>query len=460
MSFDRDGLRRANSAESLFQHGRMAVKNGERERGRQLLLQAVDYDRNHSEAWLWLSATTDDPQEQKSYLEWAIAADPANAAAKRGLGLLTGKINKADLVPEGAAVPAPEASTTAPAPTVVERTFECPQCGAALVFEAGAGRLQCGHCNHAETIEARSALGQELVLDFALPTVQSQRWAVGHRRFTCGQCGASTVVDPGSTSERCPFCGAPALLAAAEDADMLPPQGLIPMGRPAATISADLGRWLKQGFFIPDDLAQVARHQRLQPVYVPYWSFNATLTARWKARVAVGSGRSRRWEWRNGERIFFYTHHLQPGTRSLPPDLLRQAGPFDMQKLVEYQPAYLAGWPAGSYDVSLAQASLEGREAMLKDAAKQLQFKAAPGEDVSELSVTSSDFTGMTFQHVLLPLWVGAYQYRQRPYRVLVNGQTGKVAGDRPTDWVKVALLVLAGLILIGIPLLGYRLLR
>jgi hypothetical protein len=290
--------------------------------------------------------------------------------------------------------------------------------------------------------------------------VQSHRWAVGHRLFTCSQCGASTVVEPGRTSEQCPFCGAAALLAAPEEAEMLAPQGILPMRRPAATASADLARWLKQGFFIPDDLAHLARDRGLRPVYVPFWSFNATLNARWKARVAVGYGRDRRWEWRTGERILFYTHHLQPGTRSLPTGLLRQVEPFDFQQLLEYQPAFLAGWPAGSYDVSLAQASLEGREAMLKDAARQLQFKAAPGHDIAELSVTSSDFTGMTFQLVLLPLWVGGYQYRQKQYRVLVNGQTGKVAGERPTDWVKVALVAAAGLIVVGVPLIGWAWLR
>ncbi len=193
---------------------------------------------------------------------------------------------------------------------------------------------------------------------------------------------------------------------------------------------------------------------------MPFWSFNATLNARGKARVAVGQGRSRRWEWRTGERIFFHTHHLQPGTRSLPAGLLRQVEPFEMEKVLVYDPAFLAGWPAGSYDVSLAQASLEARESMIHEAARQLRFKAAPGQDVTELTVTTSEFTGQSFQLVLLPLWVGAYQYRQRAYRVLVNGQTGKVAGERPMDWVKVALLALAGLIVVGVPLAGWLLLR
>jgi hypothetical protein len=40
----------------------------------------------------------------------------------------------------------------------------------------------------------------------------------------------------------------------------------------------------------------------------------------------------------------------------------------------------------------------------------------------------------VTFKHVLLPLWVGTYRYRGRQYPVLINGQTGKVSGEKPRD--------------------------
>lgn len=101
MSVDHDGDHQRDAAKDLVRNGRAALKAGERERARQLLLQATDYDRDNTDAWLWLSATTDELTEQKQYLEWAIAADPGNVAARRGLGILTGKIKTEDLAPEG-----------------------------------------------------------------------------------------------------------------------------------------------------------------------------------------------------------------------------------------------------------------------------------------------------------------------------------------------------------------------
>ena len=451
-TLDRDAERRQRAAEDLYQHGREALAAHERDRARALLQQAVDYDRNHSQAWLWLTATTDDPAEQKQYLDWAIAADPGNAAARRGLGLLTGQINAADLLPAAPAPSAPDAPAE-PEAVVIRRTFVCPRCGGRLRFDPALVDMRCEHCGFVEAV-AEEPPAAEAVLDFTLPTRQGHRWAEAERRFTCGQCGAGTVLPIGATSPTCPFCGSAALVAAPEEADLLPPQGLIPMSLELGAAQARVRGWLGQGRLAPDDLRTLARSGSLQPVYVPFWRFNSALTAHWRAKVTEGEGRLAQTVWREGEETFFYPRWLQPGTRALPPDLVRQIEPYNLDGLVRYKPEYLAGWPAGTYDLSLADASLAARGGMQADATRQLERRTPAAQTGSDWQVTSSTFTGQTYQLVLLPLWVGHYVYRGRRFRVLVNGQTGQVAGDRPLDGVKVALLVALGLaaaLLVGV---------
>jgi hypothetical protein len=52
-----------------------------------------------------------------------------------------------------------------------------------------------------------------------------------------------------------------------------------------------------------------------------------------------------------------------------------------------------------------------------------------------------------TTDRVALPAWVLAYRYRGSPYRAIVHGQRPEaVFGTSPTDWAKVALVVLASL--------------
>ncbi len=452
-TLDRDAERRKRSAEDLFRHGRDAVKAGERQRGQQLLQQAVDYDRGHADAWLWLSATTDDPAEQKRYLEWAIAADPAHAGARRGLGLLTGRIRAEDVVPEGQALPA--RAPQAPEPAAVRRAFTCPRCGGRLRFEPEIVDLRCENCGYVEVVAEEPAQAIQAVLDYTLPTRQGQRWAEAERRYTCRQCGAASVLPPGRTSDVCPFCGTAALLAAPEaEAELLPPQAVIPMRLESGAVLKAVRAWLGRGFLAPDNLAHLARGSGLMPVYVPFWSFNAALTSRWRAEVQEQVNGQTRTVTRTGEETQFFTHWLQPGTRALPAKLLRELEPFDFEQAVVYKPEYLAGWPAGAYDISLAQASLDGRAAMIEALTARLWKRALPGRVVTNLQVTGSDFTGQTYQLALLPVWVGNYHYHGRAFRVLVNGQTGKVAGDKPVDTVKLwllAALVLAVGVMLGI---------
>jgi hypothetical protein len=63
------------------------------------------------------------------------------------------------------------------------------------------------------------------------------------------------------------------------------------------------------------------------------------------------------------------------------------------------------------------------------------------GGDHQRIHTRHTDHVGVTFKHTLLPIWVANYRYHERLFQVLVNGRTGKVAGDRPWSWWKIARL-------------------
>jgi hypothetical protein len=60
------------------------------------------------------------------------------------------------------------------------------------------------------------------------------------------------------------------------------------------------------------------------------------------------------------------------------------------------------------------------------------------------------------FKLVLLPIWIAAYLYGGKTYQVFVNAHTGQVVGERPYSKVKIALAVVAGLIVAGVALYFY----
>ena len=65
------------------------------------------------------------------------------------------------------------------------------------------------------------------------------------------------------------------------------------------------------------------------------------------------------------------------------------------------------------------------------------------GGDTQRSLNVHNTYANETFKHVLLPVYVAAYRYNDKPFRFLVNGQTGEVVGESPLSWVKITLLVL-----------------
>ena len=70
------------------------------------------------------------------------------------------------------------------------------------------------------------------------------------------------------------------------------------------------------------------------------------------------------------------------------------------------------------------------------------------GGDEQRVEQVRSDFSAETFKHILLPIWMAAYKYNGKSYRFTVNGQSGRVQGERPYSVWKIALAVIAAAIL------------
>jgi uncharacterized membrane protein len=65
----------------------------------------------------------------------------------------------------------------------------------------------------------------------------------------------------------------------------------------------------------------------------------------------------------------------------------------------------------------------------------------------------TADFADESWRYILLPVYLATYKYEDKIFQMMVNGQTGAVAGQKPVAWRKVWLAI-AGLLLPGM-LLG-----
>ena len=67
-----------------------------------------------------------------------------------------------------------------------------------------------------------------------------------------------------------------------------------------------------------------------------------------------------------------------------------------------------------------------------------------PGDTYRNLQIHPV-YDGRTFKHVLVPVWLLAYNYGGKPFQVIVNGYTGTIAGRYPYSvWKIIGAIALA----------------
>jgi hypothetical protein len=116
---------------------------------------------------------------------------------------------------------------------------------------------------------------------------------------------------------------------------------------------------------------------------------------------------------------------------------------------------FLAGWSAEEHSIErdaalqICQQEFYGRE--------QANVAAfLPGDTHRSLTV-NTNFSNVSSDLILLPVYILSYRYRDKVYRFLLNGQTGKADGDKPVSGSRIAsgivaaLLLAALLVLIGV---------
>ena len=128
------------------------------------------------------------------------------------------------------------------------------------------------------------------------------------------------------------------------------------------------------------------------------------------------------------------------GSQGLPQDQSLRIQPFNLPALKRYEPYFLAGWLAEEYSVARDEAlAICQQEFQRQEQGNIAAF--LPGDTHSGLAV-ETQFSHINSDLCLLPIYILSYRYQDKVYRFLLNGQTGKMAGDKPVTGKRIAIAV------------------
>ena len=412
------------NARDLLTRGVAAAKANDKQEARfylEWVLRTKASKEEEQEARFWLSEISDNAAEQRDLITTILAENPNHARARRKLAILDGKLNPADTI-DPDRLPAPTAGD--PQRTTADR-FTCPQCGARMIYSPDGSNLYCEHCTLRQGIGRPVAKNAVPEQDFivALATAKGHLRPITMHIFQCKGCGVEFTLEAQTLSLTCPYCDSVYVIKTTTSRELIPPHGLIPF-----TISQEQAQKALRVWFKGLGLERV-RVTPLQGIYVPVWNFSISGSINYYYSQQQEYGRP---PVRRHNQIVIYEEVRVPAGHKLSEKARRELDEFNLARLVNYDPRYLADWPAESYSVPLADASLVARRESLKGVRKRIEMDIV--DDYTDLSISPANIMVDFFNLILLPLWFIHYIVDDKRYEVIVNGQTGDVDGERPAS--------------------------
>ena len=379
-------------------------------------------------------------------------------------------------------------------------SFKCPNCDGELIFDPSTQKYKCEYCaslfsqeeldamKPAQTSEPEStdAASMGKTTDGPEPKEQNrpenkaggatkdqtenesaQDKTAGNEAdavtYTCPSCGAQIVTDATTAATFCYYCHNPVVLGGRLEGKFLPDQ-VIPFSVSREDAEKGFKDYVCKKKFVPRAFYSKKQIESITGVYFPYWHYNTSLEGKMQ-----GEARNVR-VWRTGNTEYTETKYYQVSREgdvkleNLTENALGKANqelicgvmPYDFKAVKKFQLGFLSGFMAEKRDIEKNQIEKKVQQEARENAEKLMREKIS---GYSSVSVKNTDFQTLKekWSYTLLPVWTITYKAKNgKIYYFSMNGQTGKVYGELPIDYKKIALVSgIVSLVTLVILLLG-----
>lgn len=377
--------------------------------------------------------------------------------------------------------------------------YQCPACTGPLHFVGESGKLECDYCGSsfdvteiealyaekeqkaAEATEAAEAAKAAKATEATENTVDAstvkddsewddsglnEDWGAdreGMRAYSCPSCGAELICDETTAATSCPYCNNPTVVPG-QFSGVLKPDYVLPFKLNKEDAIKALKKHYRKKILLPSTFSKANHLEEIKGMYVPFWMYDG------KASGSIRFHATRVHTYRDGDYEIRETSHYDvsrsgslcfekipvDASSKMPDDYMDSIEPYDYSDLKPFSTAYLPGFLADKYDVSVE----ESRE--------RADLRCA-GSLVSALQDTVSGYTTCNeknrdiylkrgkVHYALLPIWILNTKWEGKDFLFVMNGQTGKLVGNLPVSTKRVIGLfaaIASSLIAIGMTML------
>ncbi len=350
--------------------------------------------------------------------------------------------------------------------------LKCPNCGAAIGFNASNQLFVCEFCNSEFTEEEINiANGREAHGGGDGTSLSKGDYSNGKavependfdlhtNLFVCESCGAEIVADENTAATFCHYCHGTVTLKG-RVSGALQPELIIPFKIDKAMAETMFRDWCKKKWFLPKSFSSSGQLEKMVGLYVPFWLADCEVdaSAEYDAKK-VHSYRSGDYRITN-TKVYSASRAARMEYRGIPADASRKledklmdaVEPFDYSEFLPFSMNYFSGFYADKYDVDKSESINRIRERMT-EGAMQILRNSVKGYTSVHCKGSRLRITNTHWHYTMLPVWFMTYMYSGKKYFFAINGQTGKIAGIIPVSVGKLVFMALC--FILGFTLLG-----
>ena len=351
--------------------------------------------------------------------------------------------------------------------------YQCPACTGPLHYSAKSGKLECDYCGSSfdvaeiealyahkeaeaaaakQAADAKAEAAQAAKAEAAEAAAASGGWdtsdlsrdwgaeADGLRVYSCPSCGAELICDQSTAATACPYCGNPAIVPG-QFSGALRPDYILPFRLSKDDAVQALRAHYRGKPFLPRSFTSANHIEQIQGVYVPFWLFDGG------AEGAASYRASNTNVYETSDYEITETRHYHvvragslafekipvDASSKMPDDHMDSIEPFDYAQLRPFSTAYLPGYLADKYDVTIDD-SRDRADTRCRETLTQALRDTVTGYGACVTEREDIALRRGKVHYALLPVWMLSTKWHGQDFLFAMNGQTGKLVGDLPTD--------------------------
>lgn len=338
----------------------------------------------------------------------------------------------------------------------------CTNCGGRVEFSPKHKALLCINCGNVYNIDFKHNC-QKHSIGWTPDHDKVSKWSECNKSYKCKTCGAQITFSKFDIANNCQYCNMSSLMPMS-DLPGLMPEVIIPFKIDKNDAKSEFYSRVKKRKFLPLAFKKNLPRTEIGATYISSFTFACNVNATYSGTRSVSKtvrdsdGRSRtvtEYESFSGSIQKYFDNIVVEASDKLTQNDITEIYPYNFAESYDYDDDFVKGYNVGYYNQSVEDAEAVAKGQALKDIERAIRSKHS---SIVSLSIKPV-YSNIIYNYALLPVYFINFNYKNKQYTNVMNGQTGVITGKVPRSALQIMSLTLFIIAIIAFIVLGVFLL-